>query len=161
MYYLNNFFIYSIFGYILETIMFKLLSMPNKSGFMHLWWTPFYGIGVIISIKLSNYFKHNKIVLFILLFISLSILEYIGGFILSILFKKSLWNYSSIPLHIGKYISIPTSFCWTAMSFIYIFIIKKYSDKLIKKVSPPITIITTIIFIIDFITTLVELLRFK
>ena len=70
--------------------MFEILNMHNQSGFMYLWWTPFYGTGVVILILIFNYLKQHiknkkllNILLFITIFLSLTILEYLGGTILN------------------------------------------------------------------------------
>lgn len=167
-YYINNFIFFSIFGFFFETLIFSILGMHNQSGFMYLWWTPFYGTGVIISIITYNYLKNiikNKITLYILLFISLffmlSLLELIGGHLLYYLHGYSLWNYQKIPLHIGKYISFPTSLAWSSFSTLYLRYIKKYTDTLEKHIPKFITIILSFIFIIDFILTIINLLLIK
>lgn len=167
-YYINNFFLFSIFGYFFETIMFTLLSMHNESGFLHLWWTPFYGTGVLIAIlvyKFINKLSLRKIpkyiILALTLFIVLTLLEYLGGVFLELLFGYSLWNYNGIPLHLNRYVSIPTSFGWVAFSFLYLFFIKKYTDKLVKFIPKFISIALIIIFIIDNIVTIYQILHFR
>lgn len=167
-YYLNNFFLFSIFGFFLETIMFAIIDLHNQSGFLHLIWTPFYGIGVLVSILLFNIVKKPKIgnikkviLLGILLFISLTLVEYIGGILLELLFGYSLWSYLHVPLHINKYISIPTSLGWVAFSFLYLYVIRKYSDKIVSKIPRFITISFLIIFIIDNIVTILQVLKFR
>lgn len=167
-YYLNNFFLFSIFGYFLETLMFTILSMHNQSGFLHLIWTPFYGIGVIITILVNKFLESKKILkckkvilLGILLFILLTILELVGGVLLELLYGYSLWTYEHIPLHITKYISIPTSLGWVTFSYLYLFVIKKYTDKLVSKIPKFITISLLIIFIVDNIITIIQVLKFR
>lgn len=168
MYYLNNFLFFSIFGFFFETSIFKIIGMHNQSGFMYLWWTPFYGFGICISILVHNYLKKiiqnkllEKIILFIILFILLTILELIGGHLLTFMHGYSLWNYEHIPLHMGKYVSVPTSLAWSLMSIIYLIFIQKYVDKLINKIPKWLTILTSLIFFIDFILTLIKLISIK
>lgn len=163
-YNLNNFFLFSIFGYFFETLLFKILNMHNQSGFMYLWWTPFYGTGVIIANLIYKYIskRYNGIkkyiILAITLFISLTLLEFTGGVLLELLHGYSLWTYEKVPLHIGKYISVPTSILWVLMESLYLFIIKKYSDKLVSKIPKWITIVLSLVFISDFILTVTNLI---
>lgn len=169
MYYLlNNFFVFSIFGYFLETLMFNLLSMHNQSGFLHLIWTPFYGIGVLLSIFVFKYIeklnvsKIKRIILsFVLLFVILTLVEYFGGKLLEIMYGYSLWTYEHIPLHFNKYTSVPTSIGWVCFSFLYYYVIKKYSDKLINRIPHFLTISLFIIFIVDNIVTILGILKFR
>ena len=167
-YYVNNFLLFSIFGFFFETITYTILGIHNQSGFMYLWWTPFYGIGVLIATLsykyFSKYIKDNKlknIILFIYFFIVLSLLEYMGGRTTEWLHGYSLWNYEHIPLHLGKYISVGTSLIWAVGAFIYLYFIKKHSDKLVSKIPKIITVILSIIFILDFILSILKLFRLK
>lgn len=140
--------------------------MRKKSGFLHLWWTPFYGFGVLISMflyKLVNkYIKNNvkkNIILFITFFIVFTIFEYIGGISLEKLYGEPFWNYSKMPLHIGKYVSVGTSLLWTIMAFLYIYKLKPLTDKLVNKIPKLITILLTITFIIDCIVSIAKVLH--
>lgn len=167
-YYINNFFLFSIFGFFLETLMFSILGMHNQSGFLHLFWTPFYGTGVIITILLNKFIKNknmNKLwqtlTLIFSLFFILSLLELIGGIFLEKLFGYSLWSYNNIPLHVGKYISVPTSIGWVCFSFFYLLFIKKYTDKLVSRIPKFVSISLLIIFIADNIVTILETLKFR
>ena len=53
MYYLNYFFIFSIFGHLLETTMYKIFNWNLESGFLYGYWTPVYGLGAILILFLS------------------------------------------------------------------------------------------------------------
>ena len=62
MYYLNYFFIFSIFGHLLETTMYKIFNWNLESGFLYGYWTPVYGLGAILILFLSNcIFKKLKL----------------------------------------------------------------------------------------------------
>lgn len=163
-YYLNNFFIFSIFGYIFETTMFALIGLHNKSGFLYLPWTPFYGTGIIIIILLQDYIskletsnRKKQIILSISLFFILSLLEWLGGTILEYLHGYPLWSYKIVPLHIGRFISVPTSILWVIMSYIYLYLVKAPVDHLIKKIPKFITVIFSLVFFVDFILTMIKL----
>ena len=51
MYYINYFFILSIFGHILESFVYK----NKSSGILFGWWTPIYGIGTLIILLIHKY----------------------------------------------------------------------------------------------------------
>lgn len=166
MYYLNTFLLYSILGHCFETIIFFITKSHKKSGFMFLWWTPFYGIGVILSLLIYKYINNkinNKllknIILFLIYFVSFSILEFLGGFIIEKIYHYSMWNYRKLPLNIGKYISIPTSLLWSFMALIYIYFIKRYLDRLIIKIPKYLTIIISIIFFLDLLCSLLKIIN--
>ena len=160
MYYLNNFFFFSLLGYLLEISINIVSNNKIESGFLNIPLTPIYGIGIVIIIKINkildtnNIKKNLKIVLtFIINTIILTLIEYIGGITLEKIFHKSFWNYSSLPFHIGKYISVEISIIWGLSSLIYIYFIKKLSDKIIYLTPKWFSYILLIITIIDIIIT--------
>lgn len=161
MYYLNLFFTFSIAGYFFENIVFKLLNSNKKSGFLHLWWTPIYGYGVLLSIFLYKFVHKKKynlkkevILLIFLNFFVLSILEFCGGYFLKLLVGKNWWNYSKYPFNIGPYVSLFTSLLWTFFSIVYIYFIKKYVNVFVNKMPKKLTLFLSICFIVDSIVSI-------
>lgn len=161
MYYLNTFLIYSILGFFLETIVAFVTRSNFQSGIMHGPWTPIYGIGVIIIILLSNYLFYNlhlprlyeTIIAFFIITIILTVLEWLGGVLIETLFHKVFWDYSSHKFSIGKYISLTMSFAWGIGSIFLIYVIKPFVENIVKQIPTSITIIMTILFILDFCAT--------
>jgi len=155
MYYLNYFFLYSIIGHIIETV------LGYNSGILYGYWTPVYGIGVVIILFIFNKLKEKNLsnlriafLLFIFSFLFLTIIEWIGGILIEKIFDKVFWNYSKLSLNIGKYIAIEISLIWGIGSLIITFILKKYTDIIVKKIPKFITLILSILFIIDLICTI-------
>lgn len=153
MYYLNYFFIFSIIGHLLETIIF------NYSGILYAPWTPIYGIGVIIILLINKFLnttnKYLKIFLtFILSSIILTIIEAIGGYLIEYIFHTTFWDYTNLKLNIGKYIALEMSLVWGICSLILIYILKPLFDKIVNKIPKFITHILVILFIIDLVFTI-------
>ena len=72
MYFINFFFVYSIFGFICESIMTLFMNNGFKSGLLKGPYTPIYAFGGFIILfinKIIDKFKINKILKVILLFI--------------------------------------------------------------------------------------------
>lgn len=162
MYLLNCFFIYSILGFLLEGT-FTLITKNNfSSGILYGPWTPVYGIGAILTIIISNKIfknmhKNRKIetvVTFIILSIVLTLIEWIGGILIEKLFNETMWNYQNYKFNIGKYISLEMALIWGIISIFTVYFIKPVIDKLETKIPKYITIILTILFIIDLIIML-------
>lgn len=164
-YYINTFLIYSIFGFIIETTL-KTFFMPGmNNGILYGPWIPVYGFGtVLIIIIMRTVFNRVKaprfikiLLMFVLVGIILSLLEYLGGVLIQIIFNKKFWNYSHFKYNLGPYISLEMSLVWTVFSFILVYIIKPKVDKLIKKIPLPVTVLVSVIFLIDiFITVLTK-----
>ena len=84
----------------------------------------------------------------------LTTLEFICGNLLETLFHRYYWNYSNLYFSFGKYIALEVSIVWGLVSYLVIFINSKI-EKYIKKIPKPITIILSIIFIIDLVFTFI------
>lgn len=167
MYYLNCFFVYSILGYILETVMALITKSGFKSGFFYGPITPVYGIGSVIILLLSHYFFLNlhlprwieTIIVFFILAIFLMCLELLGGITIEKLFNITFWDYSSSKLSIGKYISWEMTLIWGVATVIFIYLINPLFEKLIHKIPTVVTIILSIAFIIDVVITIINKLK--
>ena len=161
MYTLNNFFIYSILGFLFETIGNIIIGSHGESGILFGPWTPVYGFGIIVSFyinkKLENKIKKRKlknVILFLTTTIILTILEQIGGMLIEAIWNTSFWDYTKLKFNIGKYISLETSLLWGIGSVLITNYLKSYTDKLNKKIPKVITYILTISLVIDVILAL-------
>ena len=164
MYYLNCFFIYSIFGHILESLVAYITHTNFKSGFLYGWWTPVYGIGAVTILFISKYLFKNlhmnrfleTIIVFFVVAIVLSTLEALGGVFLEKIFGVTFWDYNSHKFHIGKYISLEMTLVWGITSVIFIYVIHPLLDSFIKKIPIWITIILIALFLFDCTKTFVD-----
>ena len=146
-YYLSYFFIFSVIGYIYE-------NNPFVGP-----WMPVYGFGIVVMLLIEKFAfakfrisKWGKILITLLLnFFILTILELIGGHLVEFFLHKSYWDYSSFRFNYGKYIAVEVSLGWVIASYIFLFIARKYLDKIVPKVPRILTNIFIIIFLIDFI----------
>lgn len=163
-YYLNYFFLFSIVGHLLETVMYKIYNSKLESGFLYGYWTPVYGFGVILIILISKYIfrklhlkKYYEIVIyFFIITLILTIIEFIGGNVLEFIFHKSFWNYTDHRFNFGKYVSLDASLIWGVCSIIFLYLIKPWMDKFIEKIPKIITWILIILFIIDLVFTFIN-----
>lgn len=164
MYYLNYFFLYSIIGYLFETIFLFLIHNGGNSGYLYGPWTPVYGIGIILIILISNFvfknIKKNKIIQSIIIFLwvslALTIIEWIGGITIEYLFHVTFWNYSKFKLAMGKYVAIEISLVWGVLALAFIYLFKDISDKLVNKIPKWLTYTLAILFIIDNIFSILK-----
>lgn len=162
MYYINCFWVYSIIGFILETISYSVFKWSGESGILYGPWTPLYGFGAVIIIFTTKYIfknlKKNKYVKFFLVFLFnfflLSFIELVGGLLIEKLFSVTWWDYSDHLYHIGKYIALDMSLIWGFAAIILIYLVKPLMDKIIKKIPNFIGIIMLLIIISDFIITI-------
>lgn len=158
MYYINYFFIMSIFGHFTESVFFS----TKGSGILLSYWTPIYGIGTIIiliiykcvnKVNLKRFYKF--VTFFIICTCVLAIIEAIGGYLIRWIFNKELWNYKNQLLNIGRYTSLKMALVWGICSVLFIYIIKPILDKLIKKIPKIFGIVCITLFFIDIISTII------
>lgn len=165
MYDINIFLTYSILGFFYECIINFIQDGRFSSGFMYGPWTPIYGIGVLIILyiykKLKKYNKIKRLIIMsIISMIVLTLLEYITGNLIELIFHTSFWDYSNYKFNYGKFISLESSLIWMIGSIIIIFIHKKLK-KYIKKIPNQITIILSIVFIIDLVLSIIRISSLK
>lgn len=167
MYLLNCFFLYSILGFLAETIYALVMGYDFSSGILYGPWTIVYGIGsvliIIIADKLFKNLHMNRfvetIIVFLMIIIVLTLLEWLGGVLIEWLFGITFWDYSDSKYHIGKYISLGMSLVWGFMGIIFIYLIKPITDKIVGKIPKWVTYTLCLLFLIDVVVTC--LARFK
>ena len=162
-YYINNFFIYSILGFIMETLM-KLIIPSMNNGSMYGPWVPIYGVGVCLIIIIErfvfNRIKVSRPIKILLVFftatIVLTTLEFISGNLLEMMTGKIYWKYDKLNFNFGHYIALEISLVWGISSLIIIYVIKPKIDKIVKKIPSIITYLVSLIFIIDLICSIIS-----
>lgn len=161
-YYINCLYFYSLLGFILESDIYKINNSNLHSGIFYGPITEVYGFGVLTLILLKKYFldqlKINKylklFITFLSSFILLTLIEFIGGNTLNLLFDIDMWNYSKKALNYGKYICLELSITWGILGTIFIYFAKNFFDKIIKIIPLKLTYIILIINILDTIAIL-------
>ena len=164
MYYLDCFFVYSILGYILETVISVITKSGFKSGILSFCWTPVYGIGAVTILFVSNYLFKNlhmnriieTIIMFLVIGIILSFLEALGGVLIEKIFGEVFWDYSSHKYNVGHYISLEMTLIWSLASIIFVYLIHPLLKGLIKKIPLWITIFLLILFLYDSVSTFIK-----
>lgn len=164
MYYLNTFLLYSILGFLLETVRSFFVNSKFTSGILYGPWTPIYGIGIVVVILISNYlFSHlhlsrwaETFITFVIITLILTLLEWVGGILIEKIFHTVFWDYSKEAFSIGKYISLSKSLMWGVGSILFIYVLKPLLEGVIKHIPIPVTIILTLLMLSDFILTFVN-----
>lgn len=163
-YYINLFFIFSIFGYFIESTWNFLCRKKFGSGILYLPWTPIYGFGSVLIILVFNFiqkFIHvagwlNSIILAVIMMVVLTLIELLGGMFIERIFHKTFWDYTPFKFNIGKYISLEISLIWAFSSVILAYIVEPLAHPFIKGIPIYITIMFIILFAIDNIFTYIS-----
>lgn len=156
---LTYFVIYSVVGYIIETV-FGILTKgvwESRKSFLYGPFCAIYGVGAVVMIVGLQRFKKNNYTLFIGGFLIGSIVEYVISWAGEMLFHIKWWDYSSMPFNINGRICIWFSFFWGVLA-IYLMShfnpkVDKFLDKFSPKVLTGITIALVIFMYLDSCVT--------
>lgn len=157
MYYINILYLFSFLGFCLESYVYKVNRSNRHSGIFYGPITMVYGFGILTLTLLKKYFldklHYNKFLKFLITFltswITLTLIEWLGGNILYQIFHINMWNYTSKNFNCGKYICLELSLIWGLLGTIYIYYLKNFFDKIINLIPKKATIIMIIINLID------------
>lgn len=164
---LAYFIIYSIIGYIIETI-FGIITKgvwESRQSFLYGPFCAIYGLGAVIMILALQNFSQNNNRLFFGGFIVGSIVEYVVSWIGEVILNVKWWDYSNMPLNLNGRICVFFSIFWGLLAIYLMSYINPRIDRLIEWIKSKIkinklkviTILTTAFLFIDFILTGVAL----
>ena len=140
------FIIYSIAGYFIETsfAIIRYGVLESRQSFLYGPFCSIYGVGAVVMIIFLQYFKRNRLTLFIGGFIIGSITEYLVSLIGELILHVKWWDYSNMPFNINGRICFSYSMFWGVLAIFLMrtihprirklmaYILKKLPGKLIK-----------------------------
>ena len=160
---LAYFIIYSVLGYIIETL-FGIVTKgtwESRQSFLYGPFCSIYGLGAVIMILSLQYFNQNNNRLFWGGFIVGSIIEYVVSWIGEVILNVKWWDYSNMPLNLNGRICVFFSIFWGLLGIYLMTYINPRVDRLINWIKTKIstkklkilTVIMTIFLFVDFILT--------
>ena len=148
------FIIYSVIGYIIETVFGMVTKgvIESRQSFLYGPFCAIYGLGAVVMILSLKYFNKNHNTLFVGGFIVGSIVEYIVSWYGDVFLNVKWWDYSNMPLNINGRICVFFSLFWGFLAIYLMGYANPKVDKLINKIKSKISInklkiITTIIIL--------------
>ena len=157
------FIIYSVAGYIIETLFGAVTKgvLESRKSFLYGPFCAIYGLGAVFMILFLQYFKKNNNTLFWGGFIVGSIIEYLVSLIGELIFNVKWWDYSQIPLNIQGRVCVFFSLFWGLLAIYLMTYVNPKIDKFIEflkskiqiKKLKIITIILILFMLIDCIFT--------
>lgn len=158
--------IYSFLGWCTEVVYATLKTgkFVNR-GFLNGPVCPIYGTGMAICVLLLNKLVHKWFLLFIVGLVFASALEFLTGLILEKIFKLKWWDYSKEPFNIKGYICLKFSILWGLAILLMFKTLVPLTDKIIDllpyNLGLVIIISCFITLIVDFVCTIIQLVRIK
>lgn len=151
-----TFITYSFIGWLWETIycLFKYHRFVF-CGVLLGPYCPVYGFGISSVLILTDGIQNlnNPIILYLVIVLIVSVIEYIGSWILERLFNMKLWDYSNLPLNIQGRVALPISLFWGVGGILLIKYINPVIQNHIDDINRWVVLAIFVIFIIDVIST--------
>lgn len=94
-----------------------------------------YGVGAVLILVASQYFKHNNITLFFGGYVVGTITEYLTSFLVEVIMHAKWWDYSNNILNINGRVCLLYSVFWGILT---IFLIRKFQpllDRILEKIA--------------------------
>ena len=164
---LEYFIVYSIWGYVIETL-YGLLTKGVIESRQSMLYGPFcciYGLGAICLLCIPKSAKKNNWTLFIAGFIIGSVVEYVVSWVGEVIFNIKWWDYSNFPLNINGRVCVYFSIFWGILTICLNKVINPTVDKVLGKVPMKILHVLTVIIMIfmafDFIISSFALKMFE
>ena len=130
---LAYFIIYSVLGYIIETIYGMITKgvWESRQSFLYGPFCGIYGLGAVVMIVCLHKFPRKFNTLFIGGFIVGSIIEYVVSFVGEMILGVKWWDYSNMPLNLNGRICVYFSVFWGFLGIYLIASLNPRVDKII------------------------------
>lgn len=157
LYYINLIFFYSLLGFVLESVVYKVTNTNSHSSIFMGPYTLVYGFGMLFCLLIYNNLNLEPnfltYLLYYLIFTFITTLtEYIGGNVIHYFLKIDKWNYTNHKYHFGKYICLDYAIYWGILSSLVIYFLHPFfNQNIILNIPSYATYIILLIFIIDLI----------
>ncbi|MCL2355064.1 MAG: putative ABC transporter permease, partial [Oscillospiraceae bacterium] len=138
-YYIVCFFILCVIGWFIELVELMRLGRLVNRGFLYGPYLPIYAIGGFFIYFLLNKLMKKKIplwkinlmpvVIYIAMIIITGLVEYIGSWVLEIIFDRTWWDYSHESFNLHGRIVLRNLFLFAIAGMIYLYALEPYMKK--------------------------------
>lgn len=150
------FFVYCFFGWVYETTVVSLREKKFVNrGFLKSPFLPIYGFGAIMILICTIPVSENPFWVYVCGMVGATVLEYLTGWVMEMIFKVKYWDYSKKYLNINGYICLECTLIWGFFSLLMTYIVHKPIEKIVLNMSATVNLVLVIIlsslFVADFI----------
>lgn len=152
------FFVYSFLGWILETVTaaLKKKRFINR-GLVNGPLCVIYGVAAILITLFLN--ELHGLWLFFAITILTTVLEWIAGRLIEILYQERWWDYSNLPFNLDGYICLPVSLLWGALGMVGMLWGNELFSRLFHLipmlVGKTILLVLLVVLLVDILATLI------
>ncbi|MCI5677931.1 MAG: putative ABC transporter permease [Acholeplasma sp.] len=160
LFYFLLFFIYSVIGWFVEvTYVYIGTKKFINRGFLIGPYIPIYGYSALIMALYLTQYKDNPLTVFLLAIFICIFIEYMISFNMEKLFNARWWDYSNSKFNINGRVCLKNGLGFGFLSLLLIYLINPWLVNLLEKLNPKlliiISIICLVIFVFDFVTSLI------
>ena len=160
LFYFLLFFIYSVIGWFVEvTYVYIGTKKFVNRGFLIGPYIPIYGYSALIMALYLTQYKDNPLTVFLLAIFICTFIEYMISFNMEKLFNARWWDYSNSKFNINGRVCLKNGLGFGFLSLLLIYLINPWLVNLLGKLNPKlliiISIICLVIFVADFVTSLI------
>ena len=160
LFYFLLFFIYSVIGWFVEvTYVYIGTKKFINRGFLIGPYIPIYGYSALIMALYLTQHKDNPLTVFLLAIFICTFIEYMISFNMEKLFNARWWDYSNSKFNINGRVCLKNGLGFGFLSLLLIYLINPWLVNLLGKLNPKlliiISVICLVIFVFDFITSLI------
>ena len=160
LFYFLLFFIYSVIGWFVEvTYVYIGTKKFVNRGFLIGPYIPIYGYSALIIALYLTQYKDNPLTVFLLAIFICTFIEYMISFNMEKLFNARWWDYSNSKFNINGRVCLKNGLGFGFLSLLLIYLINPWLVNLLEKLNPKlliiISVICLVIFVFDFITSLI------
>lgn len=128
-------------------------KLTNR-GFLRGPFLPLYGSGAIMMLVVAMPFRDNVIMVYLAGCIGATVLEYVTGIIMEVLFKVRYWDYSEYPFNFQGRVCLGTTLAWGLLTILLTRILHVPVEGMVlaipNRALMGITLVITLIFFGDF-----------
>lgn len=152
LYYFLIFFIYSVLGWIAESIFVsvKKKKIVNR-GFLVGPYCPIYGFGALIMVIYIYQYKGNLFTVFILSLVICTILEYITSYLMEKLYKARWWDYSDRTFNLNGRVCGLNAILFGVAGVFTVYVTQPIFDIFFININKILLIVMTILFLFIFV----------
>lgn len=157
---LTFFYIYCFFGWIFESAYVSLRErrFVNR-GFLRMPMLPLYGTGAVMMLWVSLPVKDNLLLVYLSGVIAATLLEYVTGYVMELLFKVRYWDYSDQKYNLNGYICLSSSIAWGFLTILMTEVIHRPVERFVLSLNPVLECSILAFITVPFLSDIIQSTR--
>jgi uncharacterized membrane protein len=145
--------LYSFLGWLMEVIFCSLRAKKFVNrGFLFGPFCPIYGFGMLLVVAFLTPLETNLFIFFISAILVTTLLEYLTGLVMDLLFHTQWWDYSNEKFNINGYVCLRYSIYWGILSVFVVKLIHPWIDNLANFLLFKFSVFSALMLVLYFLT---------